>query len=244
MGKNDNHQVRNCTKTTKNNIENEFSTKFPSPKIYQIIAVFFFCLFIYHLNLDDHNQVDTVPAPYVAWSLIHERNFDLNEHVPSLQKYCGRVIICGPYGHWISKYPVGSAIMAIPHYAVCSLFLDKVPKKSRMMRLGKLVAATYCALATAIFFIIARRLFGNSSLLITALFGFGTNVWSTSSQALWAHGPAVFWVCNTVYFLLIFRSNSLYKQGIFAGLSLGMSILCRPTVVVLFATFLIWFIFN
>ncbi len=243
MRKNENQQVLNCAEATGDNIENCFSTMFPFPKFYQIVAVFFFCLCIYHSNLDDINQFDTVPAPYVAWSFVHEHNFDLNEHVPLLQKYCGSVIVRGPRGHWVSKFPVGSAIMAIPHYAVCSLFVDNIPKKTRMLRLGKLVAATYCALATAIFFIITSLLFGKSSFLITGLFGFGTTVYSTGSQALWAHGPAVFWVCSALYFLLIFRNSSLCRQGIFAGLSLGMGVLCRPTVGILLATFVVCFIF-
>ena len=71
-------------------------------------------LLAYHANFSTIYQVDTVPGPYIAWSLLHERDFDLDEFIPVLRKYCGLGLYFAPSGHWVSRYPPGNGIMALP----------------------------------------------------------------------------------------------------------------------------------
>jgi len=209
------------------------------PGGWKVAMVALVTLAVYLANADEIGTIDALPAPYMAWSMAREANFDLDEFVPALRKFCGPVeltryvIVYAPHSdRWISKFPPGSGIMAAPFYAVISLAVDDVPKRSRMLRAGKLVAAFYCALATGLFFAIATRLFPRARVPSTVLFAFGTTLWSSASQALWTHGPAVFWVTLAFFFLLALEGRDL-KRGLLAGFALSMAVLCRPTVVVL-----------
>ena len=98
-----------------------------------------------------------------------------------------------------------------------------------MMRAGKFAGALYCALATVLFYLTARRLFPRWRRSGTVLFGLGTMVWSTASQALWGHAPAVF--CVTLGLHLLLRDDELPAgRAALAGLAFGLGVLCRPTV--------------
>lgn len=213
------------------------------PPALQASLVFLVSLTGYLINFTDIPQVDTAPAPYVAWSLVKTGDFDLNEHLPDLEWHLRNsdVVRRGRSGRWISKYPPGSAISAVPHYLLYSLFADRNPRLGSMMREGKRCAATFCALAATLFFIIAVRLFPSGpSLLFTLLFAFGTSVWSTASQSLWAHGPAVFWICCALFTLLVREKTPPGRRGLLAGLTLGLSVLCRPAGIILPVTLIVW----
>ena len=200
-------------------------------------------LVLYHANFDDINQVDTVPGPYIAWSLLEEGNFDLDESIFRLRRHCSLGMRYGSSGHWVSRYPPGNGLMAVPVYALYRPFAGGFPGEDTMMRLGKFTGALYCALAAAVFFQIASSLFRRSRVLGTVLFAFGTTVWSTASQSLWGHGPAVFWVCVAM-FLLMVPKGRLHLRGLLAGGAFGMAIFCRPTVGVLLVGIAGWLLVS
>lgn len=218
------------------------------PRTWKVILVFLISLGVYHANLRDNSGVDVVPPGYVAWSLIHEGNFDLTEHLSSFG-YMGEYVIPmglvkrGAFGDWISKVPPGSAIMAVPFYGVLSLVSKEMPEVTRMLAVGKTAAATYCALATAIFFIIAARIVPGAAVWSTVLFGFGTTVWSTASQALWTHGPTVFWL-SVALLVLTTEQVSRGWLGVVAGFALGMAVVCRPTEAVLLVGLCGWLMIS
>jgi hypothetical protein len=61
----------------------------------------------------------------------------------------------------------------------------------------------------------------------TILFGLGTCLCSVASQAIWMHGPATFWVCLALWFLM--RQDGFGLGSWAAGLALGLAVLTRPT---------------
>ncbi|MEW6355882.1 MAG: hypothetical protein AB1696_06140 [Planctomycetota bacterium] len=204
-------------------------------KLFIVTAVAAFV--IYNLNFRTITQVDTVPAGYVAWALLHGQGFDLSVYMANpahLAEYANQVVHRGRGDRWVSKYPPGSAILALPFYGAACLFSRDMPSsRSAMNRLGKQVAAFYCALATAFFLLVVARSFPSAAVPAAVLFGFGTCVWSTASQALWTHGPAVCCICVGLWFLLSEREDTPPRSAFLGGLALGMGILCRPSVAIL-----------
>lgn len=218
----------------------------PGREVAAFLAAFTVCVLLYHANPDTLVQIDTVPPPYVAWSLIHSQDFDVTEF-GHLLRHCSRVspaefIKAGRGGRLIFKGPPGAAIMAVPFYCILPRFEHRLPENvPSMVGFGRTVGAIYCALATAVFFLIARRLLSpGAALLSTILFGFGTTVYSTAAQSLWQHGPAVLWVCVALLVLTWARPGGSYRIGFVAGMAIGMGVLCRPTLVVFLAGLAAW----
>ncbi len=197
-------------------------------------AVLVFCLVLagYHLNLRALPQVDTFAAPYVSWQLVHHGGVDLTDLMPLFERPTERGIILSKTGGWISRYPPGSAIMAAPFFGAMSVYRDTPPSSSRMQRMGKLAAATYCALAAVLVFLTVSRLFPGAEWPATVLFAFGTTVYSTAGQALWQHGPAVFWTALGLYVLLAAEGEITLRRAAGAGFALGAATVCRPPVAV------------
>jgi hypothetical protein len=63
--------------------------------------------------------------------------------------------------------------------------------------------------------------------VIAVVYAFGTSSLSTSSQALFQHGPSQFFLCLTLYWL----ARGLEEPGFsaYAGFPLAWTIICRPT---------------
>lgn len=123
--------------------------------------------------------------------------------------------------------------MAVPFVAPFALAWDEPLRPSRMRRLGKLVAATSSAGAVALFGWTVAAFAPAALVPATVLFALGTSVWSTASQALWAHGPALFWL--TLAGALLIGSGAPLgparrgPRAGWAGLALGMAVITRPT---------------
>ena len=211
--------------------------------IFKLAGVFFLVLVVYLINPYDIPQVDTVPAPYLAWSLLRTGDFYLDEHLGELEWYLKNsdVVRYNPKGLLVSKYPPGSGISALVYYAAYSIFETKGPRLSKMMREGKRAGAVFCALSAVVFLSIVSGLRLKSPWLATVMFAFGTTVWSTASQSLWAHGPAVFWITCGLYFLLVPPDRiPEFWRGLISGLCLGMGLLCRPLIVVMPMTLILF----
>lgn len=199
------------------------------------VGIFLFCLVIFMANGRPHPEVDCVATPYMAWSLVRHASCDLREY-SALKQYLGDTIRERADGSWGSKYPPGSAWAALPFVAPVALFREQPLRANDMLHLGKLVAAVFVAGATVLFFLICRRLLPAAAWPATVLFAFGTCLYSVASQALWMHGPAVFWLCGALYFLT--RSNERSTASYLAiGFALGMAGATRQsTIFFAFAT--------
>ena len=117
---------------------------------------------------------DTRPSERVAASLVEQRNFDLDEY-PEVEPPFAREV----GGHRLSIYPVLSAVLAAPVFAVARAFfqLDELG----LSLAGKLAASLFSALAAAILFLAMGRRHGEHDAFVPALlFALGSSVWSTS----------------------------------------------------------------
>jgi hypothetical protein len=153
------------------------------------IRLFLIALFIYNANGAQHGAVDTIPARFLPYSILTERNFDLDEfrflYVHGVPAY---LIRSG--GHLVSQYPPLPAILALPFYLL-PVFAGVPPESKLLTDMEKLAAATITALSVVLLYAAIRRLDGEkTALFLSVIYAFGTGSFSVSSQALWQHGPS------------------------------------------------------
>lgn len=204
-------------------------------------VVFALCFAGYLANLRALTEADCVPAPYTAWALVQTGSFDVGSY-PYLEVFRGGVVIPASDGGWVSRYPPGSSLAAVPFVAPLVLLFEEPVGSGAMRRVGKLTAAVCVALAAALFFLIMRQVAPSGAVAATILFAFGTSAWSVASQALWMHGPALLWLCLALWFLTRDRQASdhprpgglrgmagLDGMSWMAGVAHGLAILTRPT---------------
>src|SRR5437870_9543736 len=138
---------------------------------------------------------DPLPARYLPFSLLRERNADLDEF-PFLYDELARrdfplldgipYFLTRRHGHYLSAYSPGPALLALPVYAGPAL--AGAPARLWAARLDKLSAAVITALSVIfVFWALAGLVERRWALGIAAIYAFGTSSWSVSSQALWQH---------------------------------------------------------
>jgi hypothetical protein len=96
---------------------------------------------------------------------------------------------------------------------------------------AKWTAALYTAGSVLLVFVTACSFMTKRQALILGIvYGAGTCIWSTSSQALWQHGPNEFFIALGFYFL--HRVGERPRFGTYCGLALACAVFCRPTTAV------------
>src|SRR5439155_5600105 len=119
---------------------------------------------------------------------------------------------CPPGSHAYSFYPLGTPVLAAPIFVVVDgcvrvlgpasnrLYGNYLTPDARSFLQGeylacfafveRILASVIIGLTAALMFLTVRHyLPTGGSLLLSALFAFGTSAWSTASRALWQHGP-------------------------------------------------------
>jgi hypothetical protein len=187
-------------------------------------VLFLGVIFIY--SLSGMTQVgDTVPARYLPLSLLREFDFDLDEfpflYQPQIP-YFLQVI----NGRIISAYPPWPAVVALPVYLLPVLG-GLTPQSHLLLELEKISATVITALSAVILFQTLRRLsHEHIAWVISVVYAVGTSSLSTSSQALWQHGPSQLFLALTLYALV--RQCDGLKYAAYAGCALAMTVICRP----------------
>jgi hypothetical protein len=192
------------------------------------IPAILFCTFmiLYLANGVTKWVGDTLPARYLPFSILREGNFDLNEfQFLYAQKIPYYLIPLN--GRYLSLYPVGPAIAALPFYLIPAL--GGIPPTDGLLEdLEKLAAASMVALSACILYLALRRLAGGRVLLLlTVIYALGTSSFSVSSQALWQHGPSQLALTIGLYSLIRGREGPPWVG--LAGFSLAFAVICRPT---------------
>ena len=133
---------------------------------------------------------------------------------------------------YISIYGPGSAIVALPLYALLTQFVERIAAHPAAIWYGgKFVAALCVSISVAMVYLSARRLAGmRESLWIATAYGAGTNIWCMASQSLWQTGPNLMFVSIAIYCLLRMPNHILWAAG--CGAAAGCGVLCRETTVI------------
>jgi len=198
-----------------------------------------FCLFlVFNSNLRSINSIDTAAAQHTALALARTGRADL-ALFPGLVKngiadgYI-RVVDGRPY----SSYPLLPALLAAPAYRV-AIALDFVDVTNaepwRVETIGALVASTFVALACGIVFLVVAGRHGNGPAALVAIAcGLATPLWSSASQALWSHAPAVLLLAAGLGLLMAAPAGARERPRLLliAGAALTLAVFCRQLLIV------------
>jgi hypothetical protein len=169
---------------------------------------------------------DTRPTERVAASLVGEADFDLDEF-PEVEDPFARTV----GGHRVSIYPVASAVLATPVFAVARAMFAMDETGTALA--GKWAASVFTAAAAAVLFVVVGRRHPHDEAFWTAVvFALGTSMWSTS-QALWQHPAAVLFICVALLFLSLAAQDPAWAGR--AGLPLALAVAARHADVALVA---------
>ena len=112
-------------------------------------------------------------------------------------------------GKAVYRYPHGGSLLALPYIAVLDLAGISIVRGDGSydvlaeVRLGKLLASLLMAVLVALFFETAARLVPPSyALAIAVAAGFGSQIWSNTSRALWSQTWEIF-IAGWVIWLLL-----------------------------------------
>ncbi len=132
-------------------------------------------------------------------------------------------------GVYVSTFGPGPALAAVPVLGVLHLATGDVAAHPKALWYGGKFAAAALVAGSAVFVFLAVLPFTGLAwgLVIAAAYGLGTCVWSTSSQALWQHGPNEFFLALGTYLLL--RPERSRWGTAWCGLAYGAAVACRPT---------------
>lgn len=136
----------------------------------------------------------------------------------------------------VAQYPPGTALIAAPFYAlapgdapVVPLYasnapeLPPVPVKVPSLMVAAAVAAGLSASAMALLALCLLQIgWGPRDAIVGAyITGLGTSAWSVAGDALWQHGPAMFWIALGLWMASLGRWGS-------SGVATGLAFLTRP----------------
>ena len=131
------------------------------------------------------------------------------------------------YGHYMSEYTPGPALLALPVYVV-PVLAGTSANSPLLPDLEKLSASLIVTFSVLFLFWALREMVAPGwALVIAVVYAFGTSSLSVSSQGLWQHGPGQFFVALALFLIVKGRQNESYLG--YAGFALGAAVLMRPT---------------
>lgn len=143
----------------------------------------------YLANFRWRGSGDVVGASVLPFSLLREGNVHLDEFAATFlsAEYTGRYEFGG---HLVTKYSSAAGLFLVPFYAP-SVLAGVEPTDLLLHQLQKIAASCIVA-ASMILLLRTLERFAARRWAVTLAIGyaFGTSSFSTSSQAIWQHGPA------------------------------------------------------
>ena len=138
-------------------------------------------------------------------------------------------------GKMFHLYPNAVAVLNVPFVALFSAFdLAPVGRNGLFLRHREerilVFAAAFQAAALCVFLFLLARIFLRPvySLALTAVFAFGTQVFSTLSRSYWSHSWAVLLMAAGLYFLLAPRWRDKTSAYVLSASFVSWSFFCRP----------------
>lgn len=191
------------------------------------------------------HHIDPLTNTLTAWNVANEGSFYLDrwEAVTGPEFYAQSNQIIRGEGRPVSKYPPGSALLAVPLYLVfdgLSTIVANFPTGTGEIATAEMslpalwpsviVGAATTAGAVAVLFLTFETLVSRSRALVAATaIGLGTSLWTIASQALWQHGPAALAIAIGLWAL---AQDRMWL----AGVALAPLLVIRPQAALAIAT--------
>lgn len=145
---------------------------------------------------------DTIPHELLPVSVIHEFDLDFNEFVDSTDPEELRYFYRNVDGRIVSIYPILPGLANVPVFFLAHLgSLDVYEYRHE---LSKITATVLVSLSVVFMFLIMAGLTRSNTiaLLLSAVYLFGTCVWSVASMAMWQHTVSAPLLAAAFYCLL------------------------------------------
>lgn len=194
------------------------------------LALFLGAFIIYNLNLRTIRTLDSLPTSLLPFSLIYNHNIYLDQFVKALQPDGTSLYFWGNWhGHWFSAYPLLLSFMIAPLYWIAlnifSINLNNIKEVlSFALFMEKISASLITALSVAFMYVLLKKMTSNKlAMALSLVYGFATNTWATSSQALWQHGLSQLLIILALlaFYLAKEKNNYLYLSGLFISLAVA-----------------------
>ena len=142
-------------------------------------------------------------------------------------------------GRLLPAFPLGTGILTVPYAWVAQWFGDGRLTREFVARSEKHISALILVACMTLIFLGLRVRYGDGPSLATALvFVFGTSLFSSIGQSLFAISGEVFFLCLALFFLLPEKGSSMTAAT--AGAALAAAFLCRPTALLPAAVLMFW----
>lgn len=139
----------------------------------------------------------------------------------------------GPNDHVCSIFPPGIAFLAFPFFVPFVLAGAEPLNLGLLIRVGHVAAATIEVLAALLLWSVMRRFTSARwSLVLVLLYFLGTSVRTVAAQALWQHAGVHLAIAVALWFVLIPRPVSWWRE-LAGGLALGLGAVVRQTTALL-----------
>lgn len=227
----------------------------------RFLQLVLFAFIVYNTNLRSVSSFDTYPTRLLPISIIKGLRLDLDEFQ---FLYSGSARFQNdtngrsyPYflvytrGHYMSRFPVMTAILSVPVYLVPVLLgltngpmsgPNVTPTEIIATFLSKLSASIAVALSVGFIYLALLRLTSRRAALAVALiYAFATSSWSVSSQGLWQTSASQSLLALTLYFLV--KACDDARSVVYASIPLALSVASRPTTLVfgiVFTAYVAW----
>ena len=150
-------------------------------------------------------------------------------------------------GHIVSRYPVGSALLAMPFMLPQILAFDmrhpgwdrNGSYSWRFEFMAKNAASVIAALTGVMLLRLLQKLgLGRLALPTVLAMALGSNFWTVASQSLWQHGPAALTLILAM--MLLIPCPVSRPRLVLAGLATAMMVACRPNTAIFAAAIVLW----
>ena len=216
------------------------------------LLLFLVCVAVYASNGKTLNMGDSVPARLIPVALLLDGTPMLDRFATVLAAGTPRAYYVRQTPHGlVSFYPIATGLLATPIVAPAVLWLEwtESPDPARWVSatrtLEKAAATVLVAGAVVVFHRLCLAVGATATLamLLTLTFAFGSQAYSTSSQALWQHGPGCLTIVAALWCLV--RAARTGRGALLAGFSAlaALAVAIRPNnllVVAPFALLALW----
>lgn len=215
-------------------------------KSWRRLVLFFLLLVAIYFSRPLLVSMDTVSNSILPFSILLHHDVFLDRYLTGVNlstAYYARPF----HGHYISSYPIGPAVTALPLYFFYVLFGGQASLHSGLV-LAKLSGALIATTSAFLLYKVLQNLGIKKSLRLffIILYALGTETFSISSQALWQHGPAELWIVVFLFGAVkIFQEKSPSRMSSYgSGFALGMLLLSRPQDIVIASPFFLLLILT
>jgi hypothetical protein len=217
------------------------------------VAFLVLSFLVYLSNWRTINAGDTQPASLLPIALVLHGSIDLSMFE---RHYRNDPTNSAFFMHtergYFSRYPLASGILAVPIYIVPVLLLEKFkqPTPDDWIKVAvvmeKISGALITSLSVGVFWLLARALGASRvcAATLTSAYGFGSEAWTISSQALWMHGPGVLFILLSILLSLKLREAPTPKRALIVGLCCGIAIAIRVNNALFVGPLLCWILIE